>query len=792
MTRHYQSPSYSRDDEDYPYIRPCTPQSRKDGKPCVNVQFLRYDIAKYALQYLDFRDCNKPEHCRLTYLDSAPNIEMLARLAPSQMLSRFPHMGRLCTKGSFFQHVNRMRLCYPNSYRFVPRTWVLPQDNADLEEEFALAQPNEKPRTYIVKPSSGTQGVGIYLVQKIEQIHASADQVVVQRYIDRPFLIDGLKFDFRIYVLVSSVSAPPTASRSEAAPLWIWLGREGLARFCTKKYDSNINESNISQAYMHLTNYAVNKTSKNFIANSDAAEDDVGSKRSLSSVTRLLKQKGHDIEAMWEAINGVIVKTMIAISPSLLSSYSTHCSQPVMSPKLSQQKQSVEFAPLPHSQCFHIIGFDIMLDYRLRPWIIEINHSPSFVTDSPLDKKIKFQVVSGAIRLMSILNGKPLEMDRSPNSDHSDSRPNSSPARNTSETTPNRDGIPLTSPDGFFRNIYPLGAEIVNGQTISEFMSTPLVQKSPTPPPRTSSSSESSSRASERRTRPGGMSGSPSLQDVDDMNIFNSAALHEGFFRTASVKSPLGLKIISDVGFYVTPEFKDFFKEYARRTTLHAGDGVSRPTHTSPSPRPSPYRSNSTTSLQPSRSVQNVTIISTRFGQFGRSAGLADGRNVTQADMESLYRDVTRHSGSVGGAQGQRRVGSAGVPARAAAQMGYGEFCHAMMTLAVQREPDLSVYDAMIQLIKTLEINFMQNTKMPTQPQFIIPPLSPPHQEREEGHRVRRSASPGNTQKRTMTSQGRLKSDPKGPTTPSRSGDRRSPVIRQAKRRDDEHGSKGE
>jgi hypothetical protein len=37
---------------------------------------------------------------------------------------------------------------------------------------------------------------------------------------------------------------------------------------------------------MHLTNYAINKHSSEFVRNEDPTKDDTGSKRSLSSVTK--------------------------------------------------------------------------------------------------------------------------------------------------------------------------------------------------------------------------------------------------------------------------------------------------------------------------------------------------------------------------------------------------------------------------------------------------------------------------------------------------------------------------
>jgi len=46
------------------------------------------------------------------------------------------------------------------------------------------------------------------------------------------------------------------------------------------------------------------------------------------------------------------------------------------------------------SRCFEILGFDIMIDSKLRPWLIEVNHLPSFGTDSPLDLDIKARLMA--------------------------------------------------------------------------------------------------------------------------------------------------------------------------------------------------------------------------------------------------------------------------------------------------------------------------------------------------------------------------------------------------------------
>jgi len=52
--------------------------------------------------------------------------------------------------------------------------------------------------------------------------------------------------------------------------------------------------------------------------------------------------------------------------------------------------------------CFEILGFDILIDEKLKPWLIEINHSPSFGTDTPLDFKIKKDLIADTVQLLGL------------------------------------------------------------------------------------------------------------------------------------------------------------------------------------------------------------------------------------------------------------------------------------------------------------------------------------------------------------------------------------------------------
>lgn len=52
--------------------------------------------------------------------------------------------------------------------------------------------------------------------------------------------------------------------------------------------------------------------------------------------------------------------------------------------------------------CFQILGFDVMIDDELKPWLIEVNHAPSLATDSAFDLSVKKKLVYDTIRLLNL------------------------------------------------------------------------------------------------------------------------------------------------------------------------------------------------------------------------------------------------------------------------------------------------------------------------------------------------------------------------------------------------------
>ena len=159
------------------------------------------------------------------------------------------------------------------------------------------------------------------------------ESFVVQKYIDKPYLIDGLKFDLRLYVLLAGVD-----------PLRVYIYNEGLCRLSTVKY-SPPSSSNLSNLCMHLTNYAINKTNKDYERNKEKDSDDVGHKRSLTFTLKFIEERGYDSSKVMSDIEQTIIKSLLTVQPSIAHTYK------------SCQPDDIE-----NSMCFEILGFDIFLD----------------------------------------------------------------------------------------------------------------------------------------------------------------------------------------------------------------------------------------------------------------------------------------------------------------------------------------------------------------------------------------------------------------------------------------------
>ena len=95
-----------------------------------------------------------------------------------------------------------------------------------------------------------SRGRGIYLIDDITEVNVE-DVSVISKYITNPLLINGHKFDLRIYVCVTSFE-----------PLRIYVYKEGLARFCSEEYSNKISKNN---KFQHLTNYSINKKNENYV-----------------------------------------------------------------------------------------------------------------------------------------------------------------------------------------------------------------------------------------------------------------------------------------------------------------------------------------------------------------------------------------------------------------------------------------------------------------------------------------------------------------------------------------------
>ena len=52
--------------------------------------------------------------------------------------------------------------------------------------------------------------------------------------------------------------------------------------------------------------------------------------------------------------------------------------------------------------CFEILGFDVIIDQNLKPYILEVNHAPSLNSDTQYDIKNKTDLLKSVFDLIGV------------------------------------------------------------------------------------------------------------------------------------------------------------------------------------------------------------------------------------------------------------------------------------------------------------------------------------------------------------------------------------------------------
>ena len=226
---------------------------------------------------------------------------------------------------------------------------------------------------WVIKAVNLNRGMGIKVENDLEKIEKEINSInnnlkmeisekrkrkckciIIQKYIEKPLLYQGRKFDIRLWVLYIGNK-----------PDNIYIFKEGHLKATCGNYDLNSND-----VYIHLTNYSIQKYNSNF------SKIEIGNEipfKDLQKDLDLRKIKINFRKNIYPKIVRIVRITAGAAKP--------------------------KFTMMKTKNCFEIFGYDFMIDEKLNPFLIEINTNPGFEISSPLINMLLPRLIDDAFKL---------------------------------------------------------------------------------------------------------------------------------------------------------------------------------------------------------------------------------------------------------------------------------------------------------------------------------------------------------------------------------------------------------
>ena len=326
------------------------PEGTNQGKKDVKISSLSFSL---------FEEDLLTELSPVTSIDSA-KIQIYSKLERNQELSN--------KKRLFVNLKKYYTLMKKNPFEHIPLTFHISKGIKDgtfakFKEEFLRiqAETNKKADKYLnniwlVKPGEFTnRGSGISICSSLSEITRIIEEAkfegshrtyIIQKYIYRPLLYKGRKFDIRCYVLVTAYNSN----------LQAYFYREGYLRTAVAEFSLE----NMTNKFIHLTNDAIQKRSV------DYGKFEESNKLSYEEFQDYLDadfEKNADVDVgcgtkkKVNFVNEVMPKIKVLVRDSIAATHR-------------------KLDPNNRQQTFEIFGYDFMVDEFFHPWLIEVNTNP--------------------------------------------------------------------------------------------------------------------------------------------------------------------------------------------------------------------------------------------------------------------------------------------------------------------------------------------------------------------------------------------------------------------------------
>ncbi|XP_066279885.1 probable tubulin polyglutamylase ttll-15 [Branchiostoma lanceolatum] len=283
----------------------------------------------------------------------------LRSMKPHQKVNHWPGSGYI---------TNKMSLA-TSDIHFIPKAFSLPHKKEEL-----LKHAESNPKKMWVQKNNNHRGIRI---KPLDQLDLTGESFV-QEYVDKPFLIDGRKFDIGIYTVVTSID-----------PLRVYMYEEEvLIRYCPKDYHpfdpNDVDKYVVGDDYTPTWKMPSLKETYNRLQYSH--------KETWNHYVRSI---GKDPSTVWRDVKASLREVVLAKEPQLVDA-------------LHGKYKSVR-------NFFEMVRFDFVVDEDLKIFLMEVNMSPNLSSaHTPANKGMYEQIIFNLLSLVGVARAIPTSLEGSP------------------------------------------------------------------------------------------------------------------------------------------------------------------------------------------------------------------------------------------------------------------------------------------------------------------------------------------------------------------------------------------